>query len=164
VKYYNEYSNNEKKKEQAWKREHNAGGFKCSHCKQWVIINSYMGTVNRNHCNICLWSKHVDENKGDRRAKCHGGMKPIGLTFKHEGVGRQGEIMLVHKCASCEIISINRIAGDDDNEKILFVYDNSLVSQGLRMNLERQGVKMLTVEDRLEVNTQLFGKFNHCNQ
>ena len=39
--------------------------------KRWVVINDYMGTKNRNHCNLCLWSKHVDEAKGDRRADCH---------------------------------------------------------------------------------------------
>lgn len=159
MKYHNEYFNNEKKKEQEWKREHNAGGFKCSHCKQWVIINSYMGTVNRNHCNICLWSKHVDEKKGDRKAECQGGMRPISLTFKHEGIGRQGEIMLVHECAQCKTISINRIASDDSNENILSIYNESLVTSDLLETLARQGIRMLTDEDRMEITTQLFGKY-----
>lgn len=158
MKYRNEYSNNEKKKEREWKREHNAGGFKCSHCMQWVVINSYMGTANRNHCNICLWSKHVDEKRGDRKAECHGGMRPIGLTFKHEGVGRQGEIMLVHECAQCEIVSINRIASDDDNEKILTVFDGSQADMDLRVKLGQQGIRMLAANDKMEINTQLFGK------
>lgn len=158
MKYRDEYSDNEKKKEQEWKKEHDAGGFKCSHCKQWVIINGYMGTVNRNHCTSCLWSKHVDENKGDRRATCHGGMRPIGLTFKHEGAGRQGEIMLVHECAQCGSVSINRIAGDDDNEKIVSVYDGSCGNQSLRAELKKQGIRMLAGEDEGEVHTQLFGK------
>lgn len=119
-----------------------------------------MGTVNRNHCNICLWSKHVDKDKGDRKAECHGGMRPIGLTFKHEGAGKQGEIMLVHECDRCGIISINRIAGDDDNEKILSIYEDSLTSQDLRSKLEKQGIGMLTIKDRAEIHTQLFGKYN----
>jgi hypothetical protein len=157
VKYHNEYFNNEKKKEQEWKREHKAGGFKCSHCKQWVVINSYMGTINRNHCNICLWSKHVDGSKGDRRVDCHGGMKPIGLTFKHEGIGKQGEIMLVHECAGCSVISINRIAGDDDNERILSIFDDSIFNQNLLNELRKQGVEMLVMSDRAEINIQLFG-------
>lgn len=158
MKYRNEYSNNEKKKEQEWRREHSAGGFKCSHCRQWVIINGYMGTINRNHCNICLWSKHVDENKGDRRAECHGGMRPVGLTFKREGIGRQGEIMLVHECAQCAVVSINRIAGDDNNEKIVSIYNESLNSQNLRSELKKQGIRMLTIKDEIEINTQLFGR------
>ncbi len=155
MKYHDEYFNNEKKKEQEWKREHKAGGFKCSHCRLWVVINSYMGTINRNHCNICLWSKHVDENKGDRKVNCHGGMKPIGL-------GRQGEIMLVHECARCRCVSINRIAGDDDNEKILSIFNDSISSHELRSMLKKRGIAMLATRDRTEVNIQLFGRDN-CN-
>lgn len=119
-----------------------------------------MGTVNRNHCNICLWSKHVDESKGDRRAKCLGGMRPIGLTFKHEGSGRQGEIMLIHECAQCTTISINRIAGDDDNEKIESIYFDSRGNAGLRQNLKTQDIALLTLKDVEEVKTQLFGRSN----
>jgi hypothetical protein len=158
VKNHNDYFNNEKKKEQEWKKEHNAGGFRCSHCKQWVIINSYMGTVNRNHCNICLWSKHVDERKGDRRVECHGGMKPVALTFKHEGWGRQGEIMIVHRCAQCDIISINRIAADDDNERILCIYNDSVSDYSLEKKLKGLSINILTIKDELEIRIQLFGR------
>lgn len=158
MKYRNEYFDNEKKKQQQWKKEHDAGGFKCSHCKQWAVINSYMGTVNRNHCNICLWSKHVDENKGDRMSKCLGGMRPIGLTFKHEGIGRQGEIMLIHECAQCARVSINRIAGDDDNEKVLSIYRSSQGDVALMNTLEAQHIQLLTSKDASEINMQLFGK------
>lgn len=117
-----------------------------------------MGTVNRNHCNICLWSKHVDENKGDRKAECHGGMRPVGLTFKHEGAGRQGEIMLIHECAGCGVISINRIAGDDDNEKILSIYRDSQDASTLIGALEMQHIQPLVIEDEEEVYAQLFGR------
>lgn len=158
MKYRNEYFDNEKKKQQQWKKEHDAGGFKCSHCKRWVVINSYMGTVNRNHCNICLWSKHVDENKGDRKAECLGGMRPVGLTFKHEGIGRQGEIMLVHECAQCARVSINRIAGDDDNEKIVSIYRDSQSDVALMNALKAQHIQLLTSKDASEINMQLFGK------
>lgn len=58
-----DYFNYDKYRAQEWKREHDAGGFKCSHCKQFVVINDIMGTVNRNHCSWCLWSRHVDEVK-----------------------------------------------------------------------------------------------------
>jgi len=158
VKHHNGYFSNEKKQEQEWKREHRAGGFKCSHCRLWVVINSYMGTINRNHCTICLWSKHVDGSKGDRRVDCHGGMKPIALTFKREGWGRQGEIMLVHECAWCHVVSINRIAGDDDNEKILSILDDSISNQHLRNELRKKGIIILIASDRGEVSTQLFGR------
>ncbi len=57
-------------------------------------------------------------------------MKPIGLTFKWEGVDkynnlREGELMLIHECTGCGKISINRIAADDNEETILKVFDES---------------------------------------
>ena len=115
----NAYFNNEKNNYKQVHREAQAGGFKCAHCKRWVVINPFIGTANRNHCSYCLWSKHVDVKKGDRKEACHGGMEPIGLTFKYEGYGRQGELMLIHQCAECSHLSINRIAADDSNEEIL---------------------------------------------
>lgn len=155
-----EYSFNDKKKhrEKEWKREHDAGGFRCSHCKNWVIINPYIGTANRNHCPACLWSRHVDEQKGDREAMCHGGMRPIGLTFKHEGLARQGELMLVHECASCPKISINRIARDDSNDGVLDIFVASCSDGQLAKWLDERGIYLLTTGDEREVRVQLFGQ------
>jgi DNA-directed RNA polymerase subunit RPC12/RpoP len=158
---YDEYSFSDKKKnrEKEWKREHAAGGFKCSHCKTWVIINSHMGTVNRNHCPACLWSKHVDDKKGDREAVCHGGMRPIGLTFKHEGKFRQGEIMLIHECAGCSKLSINRIARDDTNDGILCILEVSCSDYRLGTLLKHAGIYLLNGKDEEEVRAQLFGLY-----
>jgi len=125
MKNYDNYD--KKRKELQWKNEHNAGGFRCSHCKQWVIINEFMGTTNRNHCNLCLWSKHVDEKKGDRKSLCQAGMIPLGLTFKQEGYGRQGELMLIHLCTVCQKLSINRIASDDITDEIIDVFEQSKI-------------------------------------
>jgi hypothetical protein len=145
-------------KEKAWKREHDAGGFRCSHCKTWVVINDYIGTSNRNHCNYCLWSKHVDQEKGDRKAVCHNGMKPIALTFKHEGYGKQGEIMLVHQCqgADCEKISINRIARDDADREVLDIFELSkqVLSEQF---LAETSITILGKHDEPEICKQLFG-------
>ena len=156
---YDDYSFEGKKKhrEKEWKREHDAGGFRCSHCKSWVIINDYMGTVNRNHCSLCLWSKHVDEQKGDREATCQGGMRPIGLTFRHEGMGKQGELMLVHECAGCQKLSINRIARDDDNDGILGIFEASKSNHLLSSELKHAGIYLLLGNEREEVYRQLFG-------
>ncbi len=144
---------------QEWNREHKAGGFKCSHCRQFVVINDIMGTVNRNHCNMCLWSKHVDETKGDRRATCNGGMEPIGLTFKHEGYSRIGEIMLIHLCSTCQKISINRIARDDPENQIMQIFNRSLtVVSPVRRRLNNTDIYLLTEIDKPELTTQLFGK------
>lgn len=156
---YSDDFNYDKRKAQEWRREHNAGGFKCSHCKQFVVINNSMGTANRNHCNWCLWSKHIDESKGDRRATCNGGMKPIGLTFKHEGYGRVGELMLVHLCSGCQKISINRIARDDSENTILGVFNDSLVLEdGTKKHLENKDIDLLEQSELAELHKQLFGQ------
>lgn len=157
-----EYSNNfdyDKYRTQEKKREHNAGGFRCSHCKEFVVINDVMGTSNRNHCNWCFWSKHVDEAKGDRRATCNGGMEPIGLTFKHEGQYRIGEIMLIHLCSVCQKISINRIARDDPEHKIMEIFSESFdLNEGIRLRLNEQDIYLLTEIEREDLSVQLFGK------
>lgn len=68
----------------------------------------------RNHCPFCLYSKHVDAGiPGDRANLCHGLMKPIGLTTR-----RSGEYVLVHKCVKCGFERLNRVAGDDDPQKL----------------------------------------------
>lgn len=155
---YSDDFNYDKYRAQEWKREHDAGGFRCSHCKQFVVINDRMGTANRNHCNWCLWSKHVDESKGDRLANCHGGMEPIGLTFKHEGRGKIGEIMLIHLCSGCQKISINRVARDDPEHTILGVFNYSFnLSVTLRSRLSKNDIYLLSEQDRQELSTQLFG-------
>ncbi len=156
---YSDELDYKKRRKQEWNREHKAGGFRCSHCKQFVVINDIMGTVNRNHCNWCLWSKHVDETKGDRRATCCGGMEPIGLTFKHEGYYRLGEIMLIHLCLACQKISINRVARDDSEHKILEIFSQSFgLNSSTRQELDNASIYLLTETDEPELSTQLFGK------
>ena len=147
-----------KHREKQRKNESGAGGFVCQHCKQFVVINALIGTANRNHCNMCLWSRHVDEAKGDRRATCLAGMKPIGLTFKHDGYGRQGEIMLIHLCSSCAKISINRIARDDDEQRLLAIFEQSFVTDSAtKKRLQNGDIYMLGTHDRQAVHAQLFG-------
>lgn len=147
-----------KNRQQQWNAEHDAGGFTCMHCEKWVPIHQHMGTINRNHCPSCLWSKHVDEEKGDRRAMCLGQMEPVGLTFKNEGEGKQGELMLVHKCTKCGKISINRIAGDDDNDTIMNLFKASSQNDSLQNMLVERGIVLLMKNDAAEVEVQLFGK------
>jgi DNA-directed RNA polymerase subunit RPC12/RpoP len=134
--------------------------FKCEKCGEEVATEGSFGTANRNHCPKCLWSKHLDEKgSGDRAASCQGLMEPIGLTFKKEGIDkygkeRQGEIMLIHKCVKCGKVSINRLAGDDEAERVMEVFENSR-----NQELETvEKIKVLREEDQKEVTTQLFGK------
>lgn len=137
--------------------EDKSGAFRCNHCRSFVVLNRYMGTQNRNHCNFCLWSRHVDIQKGDRASECWGGMLPIGLTLKREGFARFGELMLIHVCQTCLKISINRIAADDSTDEIMTVFKNSQeLSEKDLLMLENNEMQLLA--DKKEVEIQLFGK------
>ena len=137
--------------------------FKCEHCDQQVPINEYIGTKNRNHCPLCLWSRHVDDQQaGDRAAACLGLMKPVGLTFKQAGQNkyghdRLGELMLIHVCIKCGKVSINRLAADDDNTKILDLLDSEM-SIDQWQTIEKSDIKIIDKSQSEEVRAQLFGK------
>lgn len=155
----------EKERERRLKLEEKKEGFRCCNCGQWVHFSEFIGTANRNHCSFCLWSKHVDLKKqGDRKSNCQAGMKPIGLTFKREGVDkygrlRQGELMLIHECTICGKISINRIAADDNSEAILKVFEESQRLDSKKRNqLEQDNIEVLSRERQKEILIQLFGK------
>lgn len=141
-----------------------SGGFECVNCGQWVPINDFIGTKNRNHCQLCLWSKHVDGDvAGDRSAGCHGKMKPVGLTFKQAGEDkygkpRQGELMIIHECTKCGKVSINRIAGDDKPDEILKLLDSEELSDDKRSKLADSGIEILNSKDADRVRVALFGK------
>lgn len=156
-RFRDETSQFERHKARSYRNEHK-GGFTCSHCRAWVVINDYMGTANRNHCNFCLWSKHVDIKKGDRRATCQAGMRPVGITFRIESSDRRGETMLVHACAGCDKLSINRIAADDSTGEILLVFDRSARLAGSMLAaIRHDGILLAGPEDFNELNRQLFG-------
>ncbi|MGC8944282.1 MAG: RNHCP domain-containing protein [Minisyncoccia bacterium] len=138
--------------------------FICEHCGKKVYQNNLLGNHERNHCPYCLWSKHEDlKESGDRLSDCHGLMEPIGLTFKkgkHNkyGLDKIGEILLIHKCTKCGKINLNHLAADDNENEILNVFEKSLLMQkDLREELEKLGIKVLTEEDRKEIERQLFG-------
>jgi hypothetical protein len=78
-----------------------------------MISRLAFGTRHRNHCPLCLWSRHVDRKSGDRAADCGARMEPIAVW-----VQPGGEWALVHRCVHCQALKSNRIAGDD-NEFVL---------------------------------------------
>lgn len=138
--------------------------FICENCQK-QILNPPLGTANRNHCPFCLWSKHVDENQaGDRAADCQGLMEPIGLTEKQKGLDKYrkmkpDELMLIHQCQDCGKISINRIAGDDDNKMILEVFENSQkLAQKTLDKLVSQNIQISKISQKNQVLTQLYGQ------
>jgi hypothetical protein len=90
-------------------------------------------------------------------------MKPVGLTLK---LGRnkyrreaRGELMLIHQCTECHVLSINRIAADDDSEAVIAVFQESLtLGQQTHELCQEYGIKMLKAEDAKVIYTQLFGR------
>lgn len=81
------------------------GGFVCERCGSRVepLTNGSF----RNHCPVCLYSKHVDERPGDRASECGGMMEPIG--FVHSG--KKG-YQIEHRCLECGVIKRNKVATD----------------------------------------------------
>ncbi len=67
----------------------------------------------RDHCNYCLYSKHVDINPGDRMNDCKGLLKPIGIEkFKNT-------YKIIYKCEKCGNVHKNIIADDDEMDLII---------------------------------------------
>ena len=64
--------------------------FICEHCGHEV---PKLGYSCRNHCNICLYSKHVDKNQGDRAEKSDGMLEPIGIEISP----KKGYV-IIYKC------------------------------------------------------------------
>ena len=142
-------------------------GFVCGNCHKKVFIYQAMGTSNRNHCPFCLWSKHVDAVlSGDRKSICKNLMKPIGLTFKQTSKHKYekdsvGEVMLVHQCVDsrCRKVSINRIAADDDSNRIMSVFRSSLsLSLNRRILMRKTGICLLDLANEKSLGVALFGK------
>ena len=139
-------------------------GFRCVHCRQYVSTDWLLsGVRNRNHCPYCLHSRHLDWlHAGDRLAACKGNMLPVGLTLKrrHKKYGDAiGELMLVHRCAECGKLSINRIAADDDSARMLALFERlDSLDQSTRTELEAAGIQPLDSADLVWVQAQLFGK------
>lgn len=82
--------------------------FECEYCHASVATHPE-GSA-RNHCPICLCSKHVDSTiPGDRASECHGQMRPIGIDYrKNKGY------MIEHQCTKCQKTILNKVAPDDN--------------------------------------------------
>jgi hypothetical protein len=83
--------------------------FKCGHCKAFVGP-TVSGGRHRNHCPLCLYSRHVDARQpGDRASTCRSLMAPTG-TFHRP----KGEQVVLHRCLGCGVERYNRVAADDN--------------------------------------------------
>lgn len=85
--------------------------FVCEHCGKKV---GKLGYTCRNHCNYCLYSKHVDINPGDREETCHGMLKPIQVILD----SKKGYV-IIYKCEKCGAIRKNKAAIDDNMDLII---------------------------------------------
>jgi hypothetical protein len=141
-------------------------GFQCQNC--WAFVYTHLvfsGVRNRNHCPYCLWSRHMDHlEPGDRLSACKAIMQPIGLTVKQRQnkyrIGIYGELMLIHRCKDCSRLSINRIAADDQVEKLMELYQESLtLDRNTREQLEIIGIHLLQKVDESLVVSQLLGYY-----
>jgi len=138
--------------------------FTCRRCNSTVYAQPVIsGVQNRNHCPYCLWSRHVDHLKpGDRMSACKASMQPIGVTVKRRlnkyKQGMFGELMLIHRCCECGKLSINRIAADDQTERLMEIfYSSSGMDTHLLDQVEKSGIHLLQAEDAILVTCQLQG-------
>lgn len=84
--------------------------FICENCNKTVSKTNYTA---RDHCNYCLYSKHVDINPGDRLNNCKGLLKPIGIEkFKNT-------FKIIYKCEKCGMFHKNIMAKDDNFDLVI---------------------------------------------
>ena len=90
--------------------------FICEVCNKNVSKLEYTA---RDHCPFCLSSKHLDINPGDRGANCGGILVPIDIEK-----GKKDTYKIIYKCSKCKEIKKNKMAIDDDFDKILEIMSN----------------------------------------
>lgn len=88
--------------------------FNCAHCGAVVHGNGYT-----NHCPNCLWSRHVDNNPGDRAATCGGMMQPISVESDGE------RFIITHKCEICGKEKRQRTTDNDNIDTIIDISRNT---------------------------------------
>ena len=93
--------------------------FICEVCHNKVNKLNYTA---RDHCNNCLHSKHLDINPGDRKANCGGILEPISIEK-----GNKDNLKIIYKCKKCGMIKKNKVATDDNFEKILEIMKESSI-------------------------------------
>ena len=84
--------------------------FICENCGYSVNKLNYTA---RDHCPLCLYSKHVDIMPGDRNNTCLGLMKPVGIE-KYKNTYK-----IIYKCSKCNQLHKNVMATDDNYDLIV---------------------------------------------
>ena len=88
--------------------------FDCEVCGKHVSGNGYT-----NHCPMCLCSKHVDINPGDRCSTCQGIMQPVAFELRH------GVEYLIHRCTKCGHTRSNKVSKEDNRSAVRAVASNT---------------------------------------
>lgn len=94
----------------------NDNGFICTVCGANVLPLKYSS---RDHCNKCLCSIHVDIFPGDRANDCCGVLEPIEVIYKSD------KYDIVYRCQKCHKTHNNKMAKDDNFNKVLEIMRNS---------------------------------------
>lgn len=90
--------------------------FICENCLSKVKPLEYTA---RNHCPNCLFSKHVDNNPGDRDSNCLGLLKPISVEKS-----KKSDFKIIFECQKCKSIRKNIMAKDDNIDLIIKISAN----------------------------------------
>ena len=85
--------------------------FICENCGFNVNKLNYTA---RDHCPICLYSKHVDNNPGDRLCNCKGLLVPIGIEKS-----KKKDYKIIYRCSKCNEVKKNIMATDDNFDLII---------------------------------------------
>lgn len=91
--------------------------FICEYCGKQI---QPLGYTCRNHCNECLYSKHVDKNPGDREETCHGLLEPV-----HVELDSKKGYVIIYRCKKCGMIRRNKAAEDDNIELLIQLTANN---------------------------------------
>ncbi len=89
----------------------NDSGFVCVHCGAEVAP---LGYTSRDHCPVCLRSRHVDVLPGDRANTCGGTLHPV-QTLPDAKKG----FIIRYRCETCAAEVRNRSASDDDTDLLI---------------------------------------------
>ena len=89
--------------------------FVCENCGKTI---TKLGYTARDHCNYCLYSKHVDILPGDRKNECLGLLKPIGIEKYRD------TYKIIYECCNCKKIHKNLMANDDNMDLIIELSKN----------------------------------------
>jgi hypothetical protein len=91
----------------------NKEDFICENCQFENKGNGYT-----NHCQRCLYSKHVDMEPGDRLNDCTGLMEPIYVSYSNNNE------YILHKCLKCSFEKKNTINSLDSVEAMIDIQKN----------------------------------------